>query len=171
VVAAYNLNLFNNHADRVRGANIAQMVNVLQAMILTDGDRMILTPTYHVFALFTPHHDATLLPTSLDEGSYTFEGDSVPAVSASASRDSAGTIHLTLVNLDPNASRTVAADIRGARVATVSGRMLTAGTMHAHNAFDAPDAVRPVTFRGARLDSGKIMIELPAKAVVVMELK
>ena len=171
VVAAYNLNLFNNHADRVRGANIAQMVNVLQAMILTDGDRMILTPTYHVFALFTPHHDATLLPTSLDEGSYTFEGDSIPAVSASASRDSAGTIHLTLVNLDPNASRTVAADIRGTRVATVSGRMLTAGTMNAHNAFDAPDAVRPAAFRGARLDGGTVTIELPAKSVVVIEVR
>ena len=171
VVAAYNLNLFNNHADRVRGANIAQMVNVLQAMILTDGDRMILTPTYHAFELFTPHHDATLLPITLDAGAYTFNGDSVPAVSASASRDSAGVIHLTLANLDPNAPRTVAADIRGASVSAASGRVLTAVAMNAHNTFEHPDAVRPAPFRGVRLADGKVVIDLPAKAIVALELR
>jgi alpha-N-arabinofuranosidase len=170
VVAAYNLNLFNNHADRVRGANIAQMINVLQAMILTRGDQMILTPTYHVFEMYTPHHDATLLPIALDEGAYTFDGDSVPAVSASASRDSTGKIHVTLVNLDPDAPRTVAADIRGTTVSAVSGRILTAGTMSAHNTFDAPTAVQPAPFRGARLAGGRLMIDLPAKSVVALEL-
>jgi alpha-N-arabinofuranosidase len=171
VVAAYNLNLFNNHADRVRGANIAQMVNVLQAMILTDGDRMLLTPTYHVFALFRPHHDAILLPTDLEEGAYAFEGDSVPAISASASRDSAGVIHLTLVNLDPAAPRAVAADVRGAAVSAVTGRIVTASAMNAHNTFADPDAVRPGPFRGARLVGGKVVIDLPAKAIVALELR
>jgi len=171
VVAAYNLNLFNNHADRVRGANIAQMVNVLQAMILTQGDQMILTPTYHVFELFTPHHDATLLPISLDEGTYTFEGEAIPAVSASASRDSTGAIHITLANFDPNAPRTVAADIRGASVSTVSGRILTAAAMNARNTFESPDAVRPAAFRGARLGGGRLTIELPAMSVVALELR
>jgi alpha-N-arabinofuranosidase len=170
VVAAYNLNLFNNHADRVRGANIAQMVNVLQAMILTEGSRMVLTPTYHVFALFAPHHDATLLPSTLEEGVYAFDGDSVPAVSASASRDSAGTIHLTLANLDPQAPRSVTADIRGTVVSAVSGRILTAPAMNAHNTFDDPDAVEPAPFRGARLVGGKVVIELPAKAIVALTL-
>jgi alpha-N-arabinofuranosidase len=170
VVAAYNLNLFNNHADRVRGANIAQMVNVLQAMILTEGDRMVLTPTYHVFALFAPHHDATLLPSTLEEGVYAFDGDSVPAVSASASRDSARTIHLTLANLDPQAPRSVTADIRGTVVSAVSGRILTAPAMNAHNTFDDPDAVEPAPFRGARLVGGKVVIELPAKAIVALTL-
>ena len=171
VVAAYNLNLFNNHADRVRGANIAQMVNVLQAMILTEGDRMILTPTYHVFALFTPHHDATLLPSTLEEGAYTFNGDSVPAVSASTSRDSAGLIHLTLANLDPQAPRSVTADIRGTVVSAVSGKILTAATMNAHNTFDDPGAVEPAPFRGARLAGGKVVIELPAKAIVALTIR
>jgi len=171
VVAAYNLNLFNNHADRVRGANIAQMVNVLQAMILTRGDAMILTPTYHVFEMFTPHHDATLLPISLEEGSYTLGDESVPAVSASASRDSAGTIHLTLVNLDPNEPRTIAAEFRGTGVSTVGGRILTASTMTAHNTFEHPDAVQPAAFRGARLVDGTLTIELPARSVVVLELR
>jgi len=171
VLAAYNLNLFNNHADRVRGANIAQMVNVLQAMILTRGDEMVLTPTYHVFDLFTPHHDATLLPVSLDEGSYTFDGESIPAVSASASRDGAGRIHVTLANLDPNAPRTVTADIRGATVSTVSGRVLTAAAMNAHNAFDDPDVVQPAPFRDARLVGGRLVIDLPAKSIVALELR
>jgi alpha-N-arabinofuranosidase len=171
VVAAYHLNLFNNHADRVRGANIAQMVNVLQAMILTDGERMALTPTYHVFALFTPHHDATLLPSVLEEGAYTLAGDSVPAVSASASRDSAGVIHLTLANLDPNAARTVTADIRGARIAAVTGRILTAAAMNAHNTVDRPDVVQPVPFAGAQIVAGRVVIELPAKAVVALRIR
>jgi alpha-N-arabinofuranosidase len=171
VVAAYNLNLFNNHADRVRGANIAQMINVLQAMILTEGERLILTPTYHVFALFAPHHDATLLPSTLDEGAYTRNGESVPAVSASASRDTAGVIHLTLANLDPNDPRTVAADIRGAAVSAVTGRILTAAAMNAHNTFANPNIVQPAAFRGARLVGGKVVIELPPKAIVALELR
>ena len=171
VVAAYNLNLFNNHADRVRGANIAQMVNVLQAMILTRGDQMILTPTYHVFEMFTPHHDATLLPISLDEGSYAFGGDSVPAVSVSASRDSAGAIHITLANLDPNAPRTIAADLRGVSVSTVRSRILAGSAMNAHNTFEQPETVRPETFGGARLAGGTLTVELPARSVVVLEIR
>jgi alpha-L-arabinofuranosidase len=171
VVAAYHLNLFNNHADRVRGANIAQMVNVLQAMILTRGDAMILTPTYHVFELFTPHHDATLLPISLEEGSYAFSGDSVPAVSASASRDSAGRIHITLANLDPGHRRTIRAEVRGAGVSALSGRILTAAAMNAHNTVDDPAAVRPGPFRDARLVGGRLVIDLPAKSIVVLELR
>ncbi len=101
VVAGYNLNLFNNHADRVKGANIAQTINVLQAMILTKGEQMILTPTYHVFEMYKVHQDATLLPINLEEGTYTYGGESTGAVSASASRDSQGRIHITLVNMDP----------------------------------------------------------------------
>jgi alpha-N-arabinofuranosidase len=171
IVAAWNLNLFNNHADRVRGANIAQMVNVLQAMILTEGDRMLLTPTYHVFELFTPHHDAILLPSIVDPGAYVVDGDSVPAVSASASRDSVGVIHLSLVNLDPTSPRSIAAEIRGAGVSSVRGRILTAQAMNAHNTFDDPDAVQPAAFRGARLVDGRVVIGLPAKAVVMLELR
>ena len=171
VVAAYNLNLFNNHADRVRGANIAQMVNVLQAMILTRGDQMVLTPTYHVFEMFTPHHDATLLPISLDHGTYSYSGEDIPAVNASASRDSSGTIHVTLVNLDPEGARTVAGDIRGTSVSAVTGRILTASAMNAHNTFEDPDALQPAAFRGARLAGGRLTIELPAKSVVVLELR
>lgn len=151
VVAGLHLNIFNNHADRVRGANIAQTVNVLQSMMLTRGAEMILTPTYHVFDLYQVHQDAVRLPISLRSDWYRFEGDSVPAVSASASRDGGGRMHITLVNLDPNRPRTVRAELRGARPTGVTGRMPTAATMNAHNTFEQPAAVQPAPFSGARL--------------------
>lgn len=171
VVAAATLDIFNNHADRVRMANIAQAVNVLQAMILTRGDQMILTPTYYVFELYTVHHDAVMLPISLDAGRYEFGGESVPAVSASASRDRTGKIHISLTNLDPNRARTVRTELRGANVHAVSGRILTAATMGAHNTFEQPDAVHLASFTGARLAGDRLTVELPPKSVVVLELQ
>jgi alpha-N-arabinofuranosidase len=171
VVAGLHLNIFNEHAERVRMANIAQTVNVLQSMILTQGDRMIVTPTYWVFDLYKVHQGATLLPLHIRTDSYTFNGQSVPAVSASASRDTTGAIHITLVNVDPNRPRTVQADIRGVKVLAVSGRLLTAPTMQAHNTFEDPEAVKPVDFTGARLSGGVLNIQLPSKSVVVLELR
>ncbi len=171
LVASVSLDIFNRHADRVRMANIAQTVNVLQAMILTQGERMILTPTYHVFDLYTVHHDATLLPIALEAGSYSYGGQSIPAVSSSVSKDKEGRIHLTMTNLDPNHPRKIAVDFRGARLSAVSGRILTAAQMNAHNSFDNPEAVRPVPFEGARLDDRRLLVELPAKSVVVLEVR
>ncbi len=171
LVAAIHLNIFNNRADRVRMANIAQTVNVLQAMILTRGDQMILTPTYHVFDFYTVHHDATLLPISLDAGTYTYEGESIPAVTASASRNDQGTIHLTLSNLDPNQPRTIDTEIRGAAPSRVSGRILTADSITAHNTFETPDAVAPAPFEGARLQGNRLTITLPPRSLVVLALE
>jgi alpha-N-arabinofuranosidase len=171
VVAGLHLNIFNSHADRVRMANIAQTVNVLQAMILTKGEQMVLTPTYWVFDLYKVHQDATLLPLHITSDAYTFEGQSVPAVSASASKDKDGRIHITLVNLDPNRGRTVEVDIRGQGVSTVSGRVLTAAEMQADNTFEQPSAVQPADFRGARLSGDVLTLDLPSKSVVVVELR
>ena len=171
VVAAAELDLFNNHADRVRGANIAQTINVLQAMILTDGAKMLLTPTYHVFEFYTVHHDATLVPITLEKGTYEFEGDAVPAISASASRDSLGVVHITMTNRDPNKSRTIAAQVRGTKARKVSGRVLTASTMNAHNTFERPNVVQPAAFRGASFKDGTLTVEMPPKAVVVLTLE
>ncbi|HVO34472.1 MAG TPA: alpha-L-arabinofuranosidase C-terminal domain-containing protein, partial [Gemmatimonadales bacterium] len=170
VVAGLHLNIFNSHADRVRMANIAQTVNVLQSMILTQGDQMILTPTYWVFDLYKVHQDATLLPLNIKSDAYTFDGQSVPAVSASASKDKDGRIHVTLVNLDPDRGRTVQVDIRGQQVSSVSARLLTATAMNAHNTFEQPNAVQPVDFQGARLSGGNLAVDLPSKSVVVVEL-
>jgi alpha-L-arabinofuranosidase len=171
VVAGLNLNIFNSHAERVRGANIAQTVNVLQSMVLTKGDQMILTPTYWVFDFYKVHQDATLLPLTLRSDDYTYQNQSIPAVSASASRDSDGRIHITLVNMDPNRPRTIDASVRGASLTTVTGQVLTAATMNAHNTFEKPDAVKPAPFNGARLSGAALTVQLPAKAVVVLELK
>lgn len=171
VVASYHLDLFNNHAERVRGANIAQTVNVLQAMVLTKGEQMILTPTYHVFEFYTVHHDATLLPISLETGTYSFGSDSVPAVSASASRDAAGAIHITLTNVDPNAARTIEAYVRGEDVSQLSGRILTADAMTAHNTFEQPELVKPGVYDGARLDGDVLTVEMPPKSIVVLTLQ
>jgi len=171
LVASVSLDIFNRHAARVRMANIAQTINVLQAMILTQGDRMILTPTYHVFDLYTVHHDATLLPVSLGKAVYTHNGTSIPAVSVSASSDKGGRIHVTLTNLDPNRSRRISAEIRGAGASTVTGRILTAPAMNAHNTFEQPNSVHPVPFEGARFVDGTLLVELPAKSIVALELR
>lgn len=171
VVAAINLNIFNNHSERVKMANIAQLVNVLQAMILTDKEKMILTPTYHVFEMFTPHHDATLLPSEIQGEDYTFGGQKLPGVTVSASRDQSGTIHVSLCNLDPNRPAGINAELRGASLKTISGRVLTSAGMTAHNTFDKPDALKPTSFEGARLARNGFTATLPPMAVVVLELK
>jgi alpha-N-arabinofuranosidase len=171
VVAGLHLNIFNSHADRVRMANLAQTVNVLQSVILTQGEQMILTPTYWVFDMYKVHQDATLLPLSVRADTYTFSGQSVPAISASASKDRDGRIHLTLVNLDPNRGRTVQIDVRGQGVSAVAGRVLTAPAMNAHNTFEQPNTVQPVDLRGARLSGNVLTLDLPSKSVVAVELR
>ncbi|HEY9226925.1 MAG TPA: alpha-L-arabinofuranosidase C-terminal domain-containing protein [Gemmatimonadaceae bacterium] len=172
LVAAASLDIFNKHADRVRGANIAQMVNVLQAMILTQGRQMVLTPTYHVFEFYTVHHDAVLLPISVSRGGWYAVGvDSIPAVSASASRDRSGVIHVTMSNLDPTATRTVTVDIQGASATNVSGRVLAAERTDAHNTFERPEVVKPARFTDARIANGQLSVTLPARSVVVLELR
>jgi len=171
LVAALNFNIFHRHADRVRMANIAQMVNVLQAMILTDGPKMVLTPTYHVFHMFRPFQDATLLPADLQTPDYKLGAVSVPSISVSAARTSDGRIVVALVNLDPGHAMPVTVAIDGVNVAKVSGEILTASAMDARNTFDAPNAIRPVPFTGASLGGGKLSLTLPAKSVVVLTLQ
>jgi alpha-N-arabinofuranosidase len=171
IVAAINLNIFQNHAERVRMANIAQMVNVLQAMIQTDGPRMVLTPTYHVFDLYRPFKDATLLPTQVTASSYEFGGHTVPAIHVSAARTTNARIILALVNLDPNRAADVAVALNGVQARSVSGRILTAAAMDARNTFDAPQTVAPTAFTGARIAGERLSVALPAKSVVVLEIQ
>ena len=171
VVAAVNLNIFNRHAERVRMANIAQMVNVLQAMILTDGPRMLLTPTYHVFEMYKVHQGATLIPTELTAPEYKLGEASVPTLNASASRDATGALHLSLVNLDPNRTAQVSLKINGAAPARLTGRVLTARDMNAVNTFERPEAVRPAPFDAFKTQGGVTTLSLPPKSVVVLELR
>jgi alpha-N-arabinofuranosidase len=171
MIAGVTLNIFNNHCDRVRMANLAQTVNVLQAVILTEGERMIVTPTYHVMEMYTVHHDALLLPVTLRCGMYTVGEGSLPAVSASASRDRTGTTHISLVNIDPGHSQDVVVEIRGAACSSVSGRILVSGRVQDHNTFDDPARVQPAEFRGARLDRTNLRVQLPPCSVVVLTLR
>ena len=171
IVAGLNLHLFQNHAERVSMANIAQMVNVLQAMILTDQDKMVLTPTYHVFELYKVHQGATSLPLALSTPDYAVGAEKIPAVSAAASRDAAGKVHLSLVNANPNAAITVSCTLTGLTAKSVSGRVLTSPAMDAHNTFASPEVVKPAKFDGATLAGDKLTIILPAKSVVVLELE
>jgi alpha-N-arabinofuranosidase len=168
ILASLNLNIFMRHADRVKGTNIAQMVNVLQAMILTDGPKMVLTPTYHVYKMYVPFQGATVAPVSFDSGAYTYGNLKMPRVDAVAARDSSGKLWLALTNVDPKRSASFAVSLPGARSA--SGQLLTAATVDAHNSFDRPNAVQPVTFK-AKSSGGKLLFALPAKSVAVVEVQ
>jgi len=170
VVAGATFNILHAHAKRVKMANIAQLVNVLQALILTEGEKMVLTPTYHVFDMYQVHHDATFLPLDLETDEYAQGGEKIPAVSASASRDAQGRVHVSLVNLDPKAAVAVEATIQGPRFTSVAGRLLTADTLDAHNTVDAPNRVQPAAFTGATLQDSALKARLPPRSVVVLTL-
>ena len=170
LVAALHFHIFHNHNDRVHMANIAQTVNVLQAMILTQDEKMLLTPTYHVFDMFKVHHDATQLDINLQTGNYTHNGDSIPQVSASASKDSNGNIHLSLCNTNPNKAIDITCNVRGLTPNTVTGQILTGESITTHNTFDNPEQIQPTTFNGATINGNDLTIALPSKSVVVLEL-
>jgi alpha-N-arabinofuranosidase len=170
ILAGLNFNIFHKHADRVVMTNIAQMINVLQAMILTDGNKMVLTPTYHVFEMYNVHQGATFLPIELSTSDYKLGDEKIPAVSATASRDSSGKVHLSLVNTQPNAPVTVTCKLAGITAKNVSGRVLTGPAIDAHNTFAAPHVVEPVAFNDAKLSGDTLTVTLPAKSVVALEL-
>jgi alpha-N-arabinofuranosidase len=170
VVAGATLNILNQHTKRVKMANIAQLVNVLQALVLTEGEKMLLTPTYHVFEMYQVHHDATSLPVELKTDNYTFGETAIPAVSASASRDAQGRVHLSLVNLDAQAEVSLQARIEGEKFSKVSGQILTGKAMDSENSFASPRQVQPAPFDGASFSDGGLTAQLPARAVVVLTL-
>jgi alpha-N-arabinofuranosidase len=170
VAAGMNLNIFHAHADRVRMANIAQTVNVLQAMILTEGDKMVLTPTYHVFEMFKVHQGATHLPIDLTCPDYAVGEESIAALHASASRNNTGQINLSLCNLDHEHDIDVEISLDNVDVATVRGRVLNADTLQAHNTFDEPEVVQPATFTGAQIAGAALKLRMPAHSVVVLQV-
>ncbi len=171
LVAGSNLNIFNNHADRVKMANIAQAINVLQSMILTEKEKMLVTPTYHVFAMFLPHQDATLLPSELTCEDYAFDGRKISGLNVSVSRDPAGAVHVSLCNLNPTRPARLRCDLQGATPKSVSGRVLTAADMTAHNTFDHPDTLKPEPFEKVEIAGNGFTTTLPPKSVVMLEFK
>ena len=172
LVAAVNLNIFNNHCDTVVMANIAQTVNVLQAMILTEGDRMLLTPTYHVFEMYRKHQDARQLESYVETSliGETEEGR-VPNLHISASQGSDGTVLITAANLDDAQGTVLDCALAGlGKIGSVSGRVLS-GAANAHNTFDAPEAVRTVSLEGVELTEDGFKVTLPACCVAAVEVR
>ncbi len=170
ILAALNLNIFARHADRVRMANIAQMINVLQAMILTDKEKMILTPTYHVFKMYLPFQDATFVPVSLDAGTYTQGDITLPRLDVIAAKDPAGKLWLALTNIDPNRPVAIEAKLAGITPKAVAGETLTAPRVDSVNTFDAPQAVvpKPVV---AKIQGGALALTLEPKSVTVISVE
>ncbi|MCT2534810.1 alpha-N-arabinofuranosidase [Aquibacillus koreensis] len=172
LVAGINLNIFNNRCDRVHMANIAQMVNVLQAMILTEGEKMILTPSYHVFEMYKVHQDATLLRVSVSTDTYTYGEDSVPMLNVSASQDESGKVHISVCNLDPNNAEPLTCNLDGiGSFSKASGRVLTAEAMNAHNTFSDPNRIKPEAFDEIELKDNEVSVTVPSKSVLVFEVQ
>ncbi|MDY6946119.1 MAG: alpha-L-arabinofuranosidase C-terminal domain-containing protein [Pseudomonadota bacterium] len=171
VIAGLTLNIFQSHADRVRMANLAQMVNVLQSMILTSGRQMVLTPTYHVFDLYQVHQGAVLLPAKVVADDYTSGAITLPAISVSASRNDDGVMHVSLVNLDPEREADVTVALSGTKARRASARVLTAAAMDAHNDFDAPDRLAPRELTDIAIRGSNVQVRVPAKSVSVIELR
>jgi alpha-N-arabinofuranosidase len=170
LIAALNINLFARHADRVRMANIAQMVNVLQAMILTDKEKMVLTPTYHVFRMYVPFQDATFVPVTYEAGAYTHGKITLPRVDAIAAKDASGTLWLSLTNLDPTRPVDIATSLVGMKAGSASGETLTAPAIDSVNTFEAPKTVTPKPISG-RIDGGRLTITLEPKSVTVLAVR
>jgi alpha-N-arabinofuranosidase len=166
VTAAETLNIFHRHTDRVKLTAIAQMVNVLQAMILTDGPKMVLTPTYHLFDMYRPFQGAVPYSVSIASPTFTEGTVTLPAIDASAARGKDGKLWLALVNADPRHSAEVALGTGK----TATGRVLTADKITAHNTFDHPDTVVPRPY-SARAGSNGLKLSLPAKSVVVVSIE
>jgi len=152
-------------------ATLAQIANVLQSLILTSGDSMLVTPTYCVFDLFKVHQNAHSLVVKFNSPDYTYNGSKIPAVNCSASRDSLGTEHISLVNLDPAKTVTVRTTVENLISKTVTGQILTAERFTDINTFGQPEKVKPADFNGAKKQGGELVITLPPKSVVVLELK
>lgn len=171
MIAGATLNIFNNHADRVRMANLAQTINVLQAVILTNKEKIVLTPTYHVMEMYNVHQNATLLPLQLITDDYKLGDSELPSLSASASKDSAGAVHISITNINAHTKENVAIHVDGMNGYKVSGRILTSAKVQDHNTFENPHKIEPKEFTGASLKDNVINMKIPPFSVVVLTLK
>ncbi len=171
LIAGTTLNIFNNHADRVRMANLAQTINVLQALILTKGNQLLLTPTYHVFDLFKVHMDAKLLPVNFNAPDYVMDNKKIPAINVSASQNAVGVVHISFVNLDPNKNIIVRTVLAGIKWKIAVGQVLTSARLTDYNSFENPSNIKIMPFNGAQKEGDELVVELPAKSIVTLELK
>lgn len=169
LVAGINLNIFNNHADRVKMGNIAQIVNVLQAIILTDEDKMVLTPTYHVFKMFNVHQEATLVPSELKCGSYSFGSESIPSMTASASLSN-GAMNVTLTNANPTKDEQLNIEFPET-YKTATAQIITSKNMNDLNDFGKAEKVKIEAFKLDKPANGTLSMNVPAKSVILVQFK
>ena len=169
LVAGINLNIFNNHADRISMANIAQIVNVLQSMIMTKGSQMVKTPTYHIFKMYNVHQDATLVPIALETENYEFEGESIPAMTASASEKD-GVLSITITNANPNKEISLACDV-SKDYKLVHGSIVTGSKINDYNDFEIKEKVKVSDFELVEFDGGELKIEVPSHSVILVQLR
>ncbi|MDE6555672.1 MAG: alpha-N-arabinofuranosidase, partial [Duncaniella sp.] len=170
MVAALTLNIFHDHADRVRMANIAQFANVLQAMVLTKDDKMVLTPTYYVFKSYIPHQGARHIPLECDAPILDVsKGRKVPEVTVTASEKD-GVTTISLVNVSLADRQDVNIDLSGIKARKVTGEIITAADIHDYNDFDREEKVNIKPFRDARLKDGHLKVELPPHSIVTLSL-
>ena len=170
ILAALNLNIFARHADRVRMANIAQMINVLQAMIITDKEKMVLTPTYYVFKMYVPFQDATFVPVTFDAGSYRHGDIALPRVDAIAAKDTNGKLWLEITNVDPGQAVVVEATLTGFQARSAGGETLTSAKVDSVNSFEEPDTVVPKPV-SAKIEGGKLTLHLAPKSITVISVQ
>ncbi|MBN1301024.1 MAG: alpha-N-arabinofuranosidase [Melioribacteraceae bacterium] len=170
MIAGITLNIFNNHADRVRMANLAQTVNALQSVILTKDEKMILTPTYHVMEMYKVHQDAMLVPVRCTSEDFVHGNKKLQSVSVSASLDDSEKMHISLTNIDNDKPKKVEIDLNGFNAKNVSGRILTSGKVQDHNTFEYPGKVVPEKFDDAVLSGNILIVNMPQNSVIVLEL-
>jgi alpha-N-arabinofuranosidase len=170
MIAGLTLNIFNNHADRVRMANLAQTVNALQSVILTKGEKMILTPTYHVMEMYKVHQDALLVPVKVTSEYFVLGDRKLQAVSASASINESGKMHISLANIDNNNSHKVEIALNGYKAKNATGKILTSSRVQDHNTFDNPSKVVPKSFNKATLSRDNLAVNMPPHSIIVLEL-
>ena len=170
MIAGLTLNIFNNHADRVRMANLAQMVNVLQSVILTREEKMILTPTYHVMEMYKVHQDAFLVPVQVISADFVSGDNKIQSVSVSASMNKSGKLHISLTNIDNKKNQEVEVNLKGFNVKNITGRILTSKKVQDHNTFDHPEKVIPHSFNNATVAGGNLSVNMPPNSVIVLEL-
>jgi alpha-N-arabinofuranosidase len=170
LVAGIHFNIFNNYADRVQMANIAQTINVLQSVILTEGAKIALTPTYHVFDMYKVHQDAVRLPVYVESENVSLGFESIPAITASASIDGQDKVHVSLTNIDIKEEKMVKVELRGLQLRNVSGTIITSANIQDHNTFEKGDVVKIGPFSGASIVQGRVSVKLPPKSVVTIEL-
>ncbi|MDX1953988.1 MAG: alpha-L-arabinofuranosidase C-terminal domain-containing protein [Chitinophagaceae bacterium] len=171
VLAGSTLNIFNNHSDRVKMANLAQMVNVLQAVMLTKEEKLILTPTYHVMEMYNVHQDAVMIPLEVRTDKFIMGQDTLNAINASASRASDGSLHISIVNVDSRQAKTIDLRLGTYNYPVTEARVLQSGRIQDHNDFEHPDRVKPAPFKGYKQSGNQLSLTLPPASVVVFTLK